>query len=405
MPGADLSHDELSDIDFTNADLRHADLSGAILSSAYLSRSNLVWANLETANLSGASLNRAHLAGACLKGADLRGADLSYADLSYTDLTGANLSGAELREADLSWADLSGACLSDAHLTGSLLDVANLTGADLRRASLVRTRLERTMFGEGILEMTLFGDCDLSQVLGLETMRHVGPSIIGLDTLARSRGLIPLEFLRQAGVAEPFIALQEQFHYGPESGALDSPQTFPFLRTLLVGSVNDDDFIRGLEADLKAAGHLCWRLAVDDEAVFAEDENESLLNRFIYYDQLALICSDSSLGSPYGWRSFEQIMRERGGDGGSSGRLALPVAVTLDDRIFQSRESLCADIIKGPLIDLRNYGEPDRYQSGLADLIASLSRQRKPNTGGQGPVTAEDSERKSTPEPIPAPED
>ncbi len=369
LPGADLAHDNLGAIDLTNANLRHANLSGAVLNAAHLSRSDLTGANLKDASLSGAALNRADLSGADLRGADLRGADLSFTNLAAADLTEANLSGAELREANLSMADLSRACLRDARLTATRLDVTNLSGADLRRASLVRTGLDTTMLGEAILEMTLFGDCDLSQVLGLDMMRHVGPSIIGLDTLARSRGLISPEFLRRAGVAESLIALQ-QLVFCPKS----------FLKTLLVGSVHDDEFTRRLEKALNAAGHSCWRLAVDDESAFADDEQESLLSRFIYYDQLVLICSESSLGSPYGWRSFEQILRERGGKPAGPG---IPVAANLDDRIHDDQDSLCADLRQGPVVDFRNWREPDRYQEGLTGLVATLAGWRGAATGGQ----------------------
>jgi hypothetical protein len=37
---------------------------------------------------------------------------------------------------------------------------------------------------------TGFGNVDLSEVKGLETIRHEGPSTVGMDTLFRSRGKI-----------------------------------------------------------------------------------------------------------------------------------------------------------------------------------------------------------------------
>ncbi len=368
LPGADLAHDNLGAIDLTNANLRSANLAGSVLKSAYLSRSNLAWANLKDARLPGAALNRANLAGACLSGADLRGADLSFADLSAADLTGADLAGAELREANLSLSDLSRACLSDARLIATRLDVTNLAGADLRRASLVRAGLDATRLDEAVLEMTLFGDCDLSRALSLESVRHLGPSIIGLDTLARSRGLIPREFLRRAGVAEPLVALQERISY----------TTKDFYRVLLVGSVSDAAFIRRLEADLNRAGLPCWQVAVDDEAAFAAAAGESLLGRFVYYDQPVLVCSAASLGSPYGWRSFEQLVR---GQVGRSSGPAYPVSVTLDRRIDDREDSLCADLRRGAVVEFSGSAEADggadSYRESLAQLLAALSAHRE----------------------------
>ena len=366
LRGADLAHDNLAAIDLTNADLRGADLSGASLNSAFLSRSNLTRANLQQAVLPGAALNRANLAGAYLKGADLRGADLSFADLTSADLTEANLAGAELREANLSLADLSGARLTDARLTGAQLEVANLAGADLRRASLIRTKLPATIMTGAVLEMSVFGDCDLSQALGLEFVKHLGPSFIGVDTLARSGGRIPERFLRLAGVTESLIAVQGQI-----------PLRVPALsRILLVGSVQDGEFTAALEGDLRAAGLACWSLAVDDETIFGEDERESLLGRFIYYDRLLLICSEASLGSPYGWRSFDQVARVRSSSGSSDGYRDAGgeiIAVNLDERLFDGQDPLCAELVKGRTLDFRGWRQAAEYRAAVAELVAALT--------------------------------
>ncbi len=361
LPGADLAHDNLASADLTGSDLRRADLAGASLPAAWLSRSDLTWANLKEAALPGAALNRAVLAGACLSGADLREADLSRANLSHSDLTRANLSGADLREADLTLADLSGARLNDARLTATTLRLANLSGADLRRAALIRTALDAAILLDAVLEMTLFADCDLSLALELESVQHKGPSIIGLDSLARSRGRIPEDFLRQCGVAEPLIACQRQ--------AL--PQTVNQARVLLVGSIHDDAFARQLEQDLRKAGHFCWRLAVDDESIFDDDAGESLLSRFVYYDQPILVCSHASLGSPFGWRAFEQIARtgQR-----QPGGMAPPLAVALDDRIEDAEDALCRLLQKEPVVAFREWRQPLGYQEGfnrLSNLLAA----------------------------------
>ena len=41
--------------------------------------------------------------------------------------------------------------------------------------------------------------------MSLDSVRHVGPSTIGINTLYRSKGKIPEVFLRGAGVPEPVI--------------------------------------------------------------------------------------------------------------------------------------------------------------------------------------------------------
>lgn len=363
LPGADLARDELTAIDLTNADLRRADLSGANLNGGYLSRANLRWGQLRDTQLRGAALNRVDLSGGQLHNADLRGADLSFANLSYADLSGANLAAADLREANLFLSDLSDANLSDSGLTGTVLDLANLTGADLRRALLVRTRLDNALLAGAVLEMTLFGDCDLSRALGLDKAQHQGPSSIGLDTLARSQGRISPEFLRRAGVAELLIEVQEQLAAAPG-----------FDRILLVGSVKDGEFMGKLEGGLRAAGLACWQLAVDDEAAFTAEEGESLLSRVIYYDRPVLVCSEEALGSPYGWRAFEQLARDKGRDA---------VAVVLDEGMEGLADDLGAALRRVTVVDFRGWGEGERYGEGLARLRAALSGARESKASGR----------------------
>jgi hypothetical protein len=42
-------------------------------------------------------------------------------------------------------------------------------------------------------------DINLSEILGLESVTHHGPSSVGIDTIYRSKGQIPEIFLRNAG--------------------------------------------------------------------------------------------------------------------------------------------------------------------------------------------------------------
>ncbi len=95
----------------------------------------------------------------------LDGANLSEANLAQAILSGANLSGANLSEADLIWADLSYVSCNS----------------------------------------TVFANVDLSDVKGLDSVVHYGPSTIGIDTLIRSKGKIPEVFLRGCGVPESLI--------------------------------------------------------------------------------------------------------------------------------------------------------------------------------------------------------
>jgi hypothetical protein len=116
-------------------------------------------------------------------------------DLFEADLSGANLSRANLCVADLSMTILCEADLGEANLGRSYLREVNLLNANLSGADLSGARVIETTFANN----------DLSSVKGLNTVEHLGPSTIGIDTFYKSGGKIPDVFLRESGVPENFI--------------------------------------------------------------------------------------------------------------------------------------------------------------------------------------------------------
>jgi hypothetical protein len=110
------------------------------------------------------------------------------------DLRQARLIGADLRGANLQQADLRGAALRNANLVEATLRYANLRGAALRQADLHRVSLYETVLV----------NTHLSDVKGLHTCCHGGPSILDHRMLAQS-GPLPLAFLRGCGLPDPLI--------------------------------------------------------------------------------------------------------------------------------------------------------------------------------------------------------
>ncbi|GIK41049.1 MAG: hypothetical protein BroJett011_48820 [Chloroflexota bacterium] len=203
--GADLIEADLSAADLSKADLREADLSWTKLNEAILFKADLSHANLYKADLTQAILNdavmiRADLYEAILFEAQLIGTNLSEAYLMRTILINASLSLANLSQAYLQETDLHKADLYKANLSKADIYLANFTGANLSKID-----LSEAVVGRGI-----FGDVDLSTVKGLETVRHNGPSTIGIDTIFCSKGNIPPIFLERTGVLPEFIAYLEK---------------------------------------------------------------------------------------------------------------------------------------------------------------------------------------------------
>jgi uncharacterized protein YjbI with pentapeptide repeats len=295
LRGANLRRADLIGINLTDADLSTATLSGADLtrsklvgvkllradlSKSLLSFADLKGADLTSANLRGADLSRTELMGAVLAGADLTGARLCNADLSGCDLRRASLKNADLTNANLTGSDLSRADLSDARLNNARLDKTDLTDANLNRTDLQATRLHESLFG-----WTSLGNVDLSGAQGLDTVNHLAPSSLGIDSLCRSQGKLAEAFLRGCGVSAEWMA---QIPTLAEESSV-SPVCF------LSFSEPDRPIAKLLQDALGEQGIRCWlhgKPEQRDEAVGSLFDREPRL-----WDKLLLCASSNSLCS------------------------------------------------------------------------------------------------------------
>ncbi|HLJ90580.1 MAG TPA: toll/interleukin-1 receptor domain-containing protein [Candidatus Angelobacter sp.] len=222
------------------------------------------------------NLVRADLRGQYLSGFNLEGADLSRADLTGADLTGAKLSQAILREALLANANLFR---------------AEMLGADLHNAVFVNSHLSEANLRGARLKLTTVASTDLSSTVGLESVLHDGPSTIGLDTVYKSQGRIPLSFLRGAGTPENFIEYMRSL----------TGSAFEYYSCFIAYSTWDQAFADRLYADLQSRGIRCWFAPHD---IVAGSKLSPQIDEAIrFYEKVLLILSDHSIRSS--WLRFE----------------------------------------------------------------------------------------------------
>lgn len=309
--------------------LTDGSLEGANLSGANLRGADLFWADLEGANLSGANLIRTNLFNANLKNADLFAANLSVADLEGAIVTEADLGEANLFRADLFRADLDGA-----NLDGANLQSANLTGADLGEANLANS----------VCVSTVFADIDLSTVKGLGTIRHHGPSTVGVDTLYNSKGKIPEVFLRGCGVSENLISYLSSL----------TGKGIDFYSCFISYSHNDKTFARRVHDTLQGRGIRCW---LDEHEMVPGDDIYDEVNLGIrYWDKVLVCCSVHSLRDSQ-WvdkevkialRKEERIARERKKEGQPYQRILALIPLNLDDYLFDDQcQSATGEELRG----------------------------------------------------------
>lgn len=309
-------------------------------------------------SLKGANLSRTSLAAADLNGADLRGADLNGAKLDGAALTTANLYSASLQGASLSQARLNDTDLSWADFTQAELWEADLRRADLYKTNFSRAFLKGADFSDSVMLATSLGYVDLSAVKGLETVRHIGPSTIGIDTIYMSEGNIPEAFLRGAGVPLKFIeSITTLVREGTE------------FYSCFIGYANkDEEFAAKLHRDLRARGVRCWRFSEDarwGEAVWGE------IDRSIKkYDKLVVICSKDSLHSGPVLREIERALQREDRE---KKNVLFPIRI--DDYLFQEWEHLRkTDVVSKIVGDFREWRVADAYSKAMDRLVDALNK-------------------------------
>lgn len=324
--------------------------------------------DLSLAELSGTELIFANLGHANLRQAKLRGANLSVARLWYADLSGADLSGADLSDADLSRADLNTANLSRvnlryAALSGAYMSRTNLSGADLGRAILnsailIDADLSGTDMGdEAVIGGTVFAGVDLRGVVGLEGVRHVGPSEISISTIYRSEGEISEWFLRDCGVPPDFITYARSL----------TTKAIQFYSCFIGYSSEDQEFAERLHADLQAKGVRVW-FAPDDMKIGARIR-PTIDESIRVYDKLLLVLSEHSVSSQWVEQEVETALaKEREQDGKT---VLFPIRV--DDAIMEIKSGWPALLRNTRNVgDFTRWKDHDSYQKAFDRLLRDL---------------------------------
>jgi hypothetical protein len=332
------------------------DLSGADLRDVKLDEVNLFEVNLSQAILSGASLFRANFFLAILHEADLRNADLYGADFYESDLYGANLSQAKLNEVNLG---------------NTNLIRANLREARLYEANFIKTIVSGADFHESFFGLTTIADVDMRGARGLETVRHAGPSTIGVDTLYKSQGRIPEVFLRGAGVPEKFI------EYIP---SLVTGESIQFYSCFISYSTKDQEFAERLHADLQSKGVRCWFALEDVKG--GRKLHEQIPDAIRLYDKLLLVLSENSMESE--WVKTE-IYHARQDEIRNNKRKLFPIGL-VDFSTIRDWQAFDADVGKDMAREIREYYIPDfsnwkdhdEYKKAFDRLMRDLEAEELP---------------------------
>ena len=369
---ANLTKANLTKANLTQTLLFDTDLSNANLSEARLFDTLLFDTDLSNANLSKAKLYRTNLSRSRLTEANLQKAVLSHTILERAYLEKADLRGASLTDVDLTGADLAGADLAGAKLIGSDLSEANLTGASLDGAYLQGINLTGALFKRTIIRDTIFANVDLSRVQGLNTIRHTGPSTIGIDTLQRSGTALPEVFLRGCGVPQSWI------DYLPY--LMNSLQPIQFYSCFISYTSHNEDFARRLRGRMQQEGLRVWFAPEDLKG--GQHLLDQIDQAIRVYDKLLLVLSDHSLHAKW---VINELRRGRTAELAQNRRKLFPIRL-MDMRSIEQwecydRESetdLAAELRAYYIPDFSNWKEHDAFEDAFRKLLNALKAVDEP---------------------------
>lgn len=298
--------------DLSDAHLENLDLVGAHLSGADLSLSKLTWANL--------------------RAADLKGANLSFAEVRACNLLSADLEETDLRSSDLSFS--------------SLINIYSFRNADLKNA---------------VVGSTVFARLDLSEVKNIQTVKHIMPSSIGIDTILKSKGNISKAFLRGCGLPEAIIKLIPKI----------INQTSDYYTCFISHSTLDQDFCDHFHADLEKKGLDVWMFSKD--ARMGRELWDEINVSINTYDKVILVCSENSLRSEPVLRELERTLQREERE---HKRILFPIRI--DDYVLNRwKHHRKADVVRYYIGDFKDWQNPASYQESLDKLIENLKSSKK----------------------------
>lgn len=288
-------------------DLVEANLSGLNLDSIDLS-----YCDLSGANLSKTNLFNARLCSSKLFSSNLNNAGLSYTILDSVDLREAKLTNTDLCEMVLRNSDMSNADLSNAIAYGVVF----------KRLIVKDARFSNTSMG-----WSTFSDVDFSTAKDIETIRHDGPSSIGIESLYLLEGDFPSNFFHQAGIPNSIIKTMLSL----------SVDNFDYYSCFISYSQNDIKFAQKLYKDLQKEGVRCW--FAPENIKIGEKIRQSIEQGIRSHQKLLLVLSEDSISSDWVEKEVETAFeRER------IHKNTVLFPIRLDSAVMDTNRAWAADI-------------------------------------------------------------
>jgi hypothetical protein len=338
-------------------DLENADLTGLDLSEYNFSFANVSGAKFSNAVLSHSDFDTTEIHGAEFRNANLWGARLENVFFYDTDFSDSLLRNVSFDYSEFNDVTFAGADLERARFHHSKFSHVSLVGADLLDVLFRDVVLEDVDFSFAQLGGTVFAATRLNATVGLEQVRHVSPSSIGIDTFFNSGGL-PDTLLRGVGSAEDFVLYADAL----------AGQPIEFYSCFLSYASPDEEFARRLYRDLQARRVRTW---FAPENLKIGDRLRPRIDLSIrVHDKLVLVLSNAAVKSTWVEKEVETAFaRER------REKKDILFPIRLDDAVFETEEAWAADIANMRHIgDFRDWTNHQAYVKALDGLVRDLKK-------------------------------
>ena len=254
--------------------------------------------------------------------------------------------GPDLSEADLKRANLSGADLRGANLSRASLEGVNFFAAHFRE----------TNFEEAFCLGTIFADVNLNEATNLDTVFHLGPSPISIDTLYISEGKIPDAFLRDCGVPDQMIEYAKSLTANP----------IEYYSCFISYSRKDEEFAKRLWEGLQAKNVRCW-FAPHDMKI-GDKIRPTIDDSIRIHDKLLLILSEHSVQSDWVEHEVEHAL-----DLENEKKQNVLFPVRVDEAVMDSKTGWAGNVRRQRHIgDFTRWKDHDAYSKAFDCLLRDL---------------------------------
>jgi hypothetical protein len=192
---------------------------------------------------------------------------------------------------------------------------------------------------------------------GLHTIRHFGPSTVGVDTILRSKGQISETFLHGAGIPQRFIKYlmtlaREEFN-----------QNSSFISC----SNRDLDFVSQLQQDLQDNGLHCWMMPEDMR--IGDKIQHNIEQSVRIHGKLLLVLSRHVVASPWVEKEVENAFEK---EIKNSKNILIPIMI--DAAVMECDQAWAVDLRSSrEVTDFSDWKDSQSYGRAFAKLLSSLN--------------------------------